>query len=255
MPGLFFEFCILLANPNLAWVLSLRSQESFGSGPYLIIFLGLFFGFVIGTALMLFVNLIQFSVNSVYRLILFLWKQFQRRILLPYLTKLTHTPGKAVPHWVQELYIQTFKEVSRVIKPELLAAYRWWRTLATLLLVRKYGLREKSFPVTSFFPLEYVLTSPSPEEVRGSMLVNASHATGWAALVACKFAPMLQSRWYVAFAVFLILFGLFHDFFVAKRLFNPEIGDLLRMRAILREFPKMQPTELPKQIENDHEAE
>jgi len=54
MPGLFLEFSILLANPALACELALRSQEGFGFGRYLTLFVGLFLAYVIGNTLMLF---------------------------------------------------------------------------------------------------------------------------------------------------------------------------------------------------------
>ena len=69
MPGLFLEFSILLANPALARELALRSQEGFGFGRYLTIFVALFFAYVIGNTLMLFAALIQWAVGYAYSLL------------------------------------------------------------------------------------------------------------------------------------------------------------------------------------------
>jgi hypothetical protein len=43
-------------------------------------------------------------------------------------------------------------------------------------------------------------------------------------------------------ALFLIANGLLHDYNVAKFLNNPDFGDTLRLRALVREFPKIQTT-------------
>jgi hypothetical protein len=257
MPGLFFEFSILLANPALACQLALRSQESFGFGRYLTLFVGLFLAFVIGNTLMLFASLIQMAVGYVYSLYLFLWKLFERKVLLPVLTKLTHIPGWTPPKWFFDLYVLTVTNVQRVSSTEPTPAYLWWETLAKQLLLKRYGLSEESLPAASFSPLQKVLTVPTAEEIRGSILVNASHATGWAALIASKFAPALRTKWYITFAVFLIVYGLLHDWYVAKRLNDPDMGDTLRLRAVLREFPKIQPSGAPQPAPENppHEVE
>jgi hypothetical protein len=67
----------------------------------------------------------------------------------------------------------------------------------------------------------------------------ASHATGWAALVARRFAPSLHTRWYATFAVFLIVTGLIHDFYVAKPLADPEVAAGLYLRDLIKQFPKL----------------
>jgi hypothetical protein len=115
----------------------------------------------------------------------------------------------------------------------------WWDALVRQLLLRRYGLTEEKLPAVTFQPLMDVLTDLEPEDVRGSMLMNALEATGWAALAAPIFAPMLWCRWYLAFAFFLIANGLLHAYYVAWRLNSHDLGHLLRIRAILREFPKI----------------
>jgi len=242
MPGLFLEFSILLANPALACELALRSQEGFGFGRYLTLFAALFLAFVIGNALMALASLIQMAVGYTYSFCLRLWELFEEHALLPRLTKLTHTQGRTPPRWVYDLYIRTHNRVTRRSSTEPTEAYLWWEKLAMQLLEKRYGVSEEDLPVASFFPLQKVLTVPTQEEIRGSVLVNALHATGWAALIASRFAPILRTRWFIAFAAFLIVYGLLHDWYVAKHLWDPDIGDTARLQAILREFPKLQPS-------------
>jgi hypothetical protein len=245
MPGLFFELSVLLANPDLACRLALRSQEGLGFGRYLTLFAALFFAFVIGNAFMLLTGLILSAVYRAYRICLLLWEQFESHILLPTLAWLVHTrppsppstasanPSAAPnpipirrwtpPHWLFALYARTINNVQNVHSSQPSDAYLWWETLAKRLLLKRYGLSEGNLPAASFQPLQDVLTVPTAEEIRGSLLVSTSHATGWAALIAPRFAPALRTKWYIAFALFLIACGLLHAYKVAKRLGDPRI--------------------------------
>jgi len=259
MPGLFFVCSVLLADPDLTYQLAVRSHNGFGFGRYFTAFLGLFLAFVIGNAFMLFASLVQYAMRWAYRIGLVLWEQGQTRILLPILISLTHAwrvppatpanpnptrvPRWSPPKWVNELYMRTLTKVQRIQnpKPPPTPAYEWWDTFARQFLLKRYGLPDDKLPAVSFQPLQDVLTRPSAEERRGSVLMNASQATGWAALVASRLAPDLRNKWYIAFAVFLIGCGLIQDFFVAKYLYDPDIGDIARLRALLREFPNIQP--------------
>jgi hypothetical protein len=68
----------------------------------------------------------------------------------------------------------------------------------------------------------------------------------------------LWNKWYLIFTFFLIGNGLFHDYFVAMRLNSPDMGDMLRLQDVLREFPKIPPTgvrrEIPPSAPDDEEA-
>lgn len=264
MPGLVLEISILLANPNLARQLALRTQESFGFGHYLTLFVGLFLAFVIGNTLMLLVALIQWGNGHVYNHSRLSWELLERHALLPVLTRLTHPrpasapnttppPARTPPKWISALYVRTLTHVRRLASTEPTDAYLWWESLAKRLLHRRYGLREEDLPHASFMPLQTVLTVPTREEIRGSLLVNASHATGWAALIASKFAPALRANWYITSAFFLIAYGFLHDWYVANRMWNPDIGDTMRLRAILREFPRLEAAEPDKPSPGNHD--
>jgi hypothetical protein len=249
MPGLFFEFSLLLSNPGLVHQLTLNAQEDIALGRYLALFIGLFLAFVIGSGLMLFASLLQTLLGLVYTVGASLWKQIQKNILLPILSRLTHTRPSSTasvqgrvwtpPRWLVMLYIHTSQEVQPLPGEEEKDAYVWWVTLAKQLLLKRYDLPEEKLPAVNFGPLQGVLTTPTPEEIRGSVLVNASHATGWAGLFASRFAPALCNRWYMIFAFFLVGCGLLHDWNIARLLRDPALGNTLRLRAVLREFPKI----------------
>lgn len=269
LPGLFFVLSVLLANPDLSRQLALRAHEAVGLGPYFSVFVGLFLAFVIGNALMMLASLIQSAVGRLYRIELYLWHLCQKHILLPFLTKITHwwkpapsptaenphpvpTPRFKPPIWVNQLYIWMLKKVDGVAGSEEKAEFAWWNAFVRQLLLKRYGLAEDKLPATSFDPLYDVLSLPTIEEIRGSILVNASQATGWAGLLASWFAPTLRNRWYLVFAIFLIACGLFHDFVVARYLYNPDWGTILRVQAILREFPKCVQSKAPSTAAKTH---
>jgi hypothetical protein len=265
MPGLFFEFSILLANPGLIHQLTLNAQEEFVFGRYLILLIGLFLAFVIGNGLMLFASLLQTLLGLVYKTYLFLWIQFQKHVLLPILTRLTHNrpgpppspprPVRPPPRWVVNLYLWTSENVQPLPSQEEKDVYHWWVTIAKQLMLKRYDLTEDKLPAISFEQLQDVLTIPTPEELRGSVLVNASYATGWAGLFASRFAPALCNKWYMMFAYFLIGCGLLHDWNIARRFNDPSLGNMLRLRAVLREFPKIQPAG-PNQLGSaNHQSE
>jgi hypothetical protein len=247
MPGLFFEFSILLASPELARRFVLGTQGDFVLGRYLSLFMGVFLAFVVGNSLMLLASLLQSVVGLIYRMCLFLSMQFQKYVLLPVLTRLTHTrtsssasaakPVSTPPRWLTMLYVRICTNVESLPEQDEKDAYQWWVTIAKQLLLKRYDLTEDKLPVVPFAPLQNVLTIPTPEEIRGSILVNASHATGWAALFASWVAPALCNKWYIILAFFLIGCGLLHDWGVARRLHDPALGNMLRLRAVLREFP------------------
>src|SRR5712692_9560493 len=118
MPGMFLEFSILLANPDLARQLVLRFQEGIAPGRYLTLFVGLFLAFVIGNAFMLFAFFSQYVIDSAYTIGLSMWGKFESHVLLPPLTKLTHRQGWTPPRWLFALYVRTVKNIQRVASTE-----------------------------------------------------------------------------------------------------------------------------------------
>lgn len=265
LPGLFFVVSVLLANPDIASQLTFASREGFGFGRYFTLFLCLFYAFVIGNGFMLFIALIQFTMGYVYRSVWFLWEQWLKQVILPFLTRLTHvqprgpSPTPAPPtvrsKFVNALYIWSNSKVNRIPAAKT-PEYVWWDVFVRQLLLKRCGLSDEKLPGVSFGPLQQVLTAPSLEDIRGSALVNALQATGWAALLACRLAPSLRTKWYMVLAIFLIGYGLFHALSVAARLYDPDIGDLLRLQAVLREFPKIQRSGINQPVDAaEHEGE
>lgn len=96
-----------------------------------------------------------------------------------------------------------------------------------------------------------VLTEPTRQEAHGDSMFIALHATGWSALAASCFAPQLRTTVFYLFAFFLIANGLHHDLYIARTLEDPKIGDTLRLRAVLREFPKLRTRSAPEDHPED----
>lgn len=247
LPGLFFELSILLAHPERVCELALRTREAVGLGSYLTVLIGLFFAFVIGNALMLFSSVIQSVVGFLYRYGFSLWELYRKHVLYRFLTWMTHrwkpappptpenpnpvpTPRRA-PRWINALYQRTLDKAHGLPSPDEKDEYRWWETFARHLLLKRYDLAEEKFPTASFGPLYDALAVPTHEERRGSILMNATQATGWAGLLVARIELTLWNKWYLAFAAFLIACGLVHDFAIARYLNNPEWGTLLRLQA------------------------
>jgi len=63
-------------------------------------------------------------------------------------------------------------------------------------------------------------------------------------------ALALRTNWYLTFAVFLLAYGLIHDWYVAAHLWNPDTGDTARLRAILASSPNYSQADLQSAPEN-----
>lgn len=264
MPGLFFLFCVALGNPCLASHLIARLQVSIPLGQYATLFVAFFLAFVIGHTFINFVSLIQYLLQKAYGPWLSLKATFRERALLPLLNRLVHPlpskpnspQPKPRPRWLFNLRSHTLQQIYSPV-PSARAAFRWWQAIATQLLRTRYGMKDDDFPPeTSWQPLLYVLTTPTRQELRGYLIMIASHATGWSALAASRFAPALRTRWFYLFAFLLIGTGLIHDLTVADNKLNPLAAGTLHLRALMREFPKPEAegTRRTEPEENNDEA-
>ncbi len=260
IPGFFFLFSIALGNAPLAAQLSVQLQSAFPFGQFALIFVALFLAFVVGSASINLVILIQHLLQFAYKPYLLLRGWIREKVLLTYVNRLLNVappqpnspPPKPKPRWLFNFRSRT---IQRIYSPGASnrAIFEWWEALAEQLLRTRYGMKDANFPNTSRQPLIDVLTTATREELRGNLLVVAFHATGWTALVASWFAPDLRVRWFYFFAYFLIGIGLHHDFFVADYRMNPLYGPSIRLRALLREFPRPEQQRLVKSASEEEE--
>ena len=103
----------------------------------------------------------------------------------------------------------------------------------------RYGVNFNDLENDDQAVLYWNLGRMTPEEFRGSVILVACHAAGWAGLVASRIAPTLQTKYYIGFCLFLILNGLLHAYYVIKGKSDLRFAGILPLRALLREFPKL----------------
>lgn len=209
LPGLFFEFSVLLANPDVASRLITNFQKNFPSNIYLLLFVGLFLAFVIGNVFILLVTLIQYASGFVYQLLKFLWKQVCKWPLRPLSAwAMIHLGQKS--RWLNSLNRYFFStEYEASVEWDKIQQC-WWK-VAKGLVKSRYGIDPAEFKSDDWSVLYWVLGTATPEESRGLLSMIATHATGWSGLAAIRIAPALHTRYYIWFCLFLILNGLIHD--------------------------------------------
>jgi hypothetical protein len=124
-----------------------------------------------------------------------------------------------------------------------------WHQIAIRLL-KYYKIEEPARGSEAWMPWIGVFGRLEPEDVRGSMMMVASHATGWSGLAAIHFAPALHKQYFLVFCLFLIFSGLLHDYGVAHRLSSPEQSWRL---GIVRSFEELKRTLQKNPTMEEHE--
>jgi hypothetical protein len=232
MPGLFFEICVLVGNPGLVLSVSHPPLDRLS-----VIAIAVLMAFIIGNFFILWIIFIQATFKVVlrawYRVFPPLWKQF-----LMYLLRARGNP----PHqsWfasftlLQHAYHRAWDDT-----PFQAVAHVWQRIATRLLNYYKIDKPAPGSGPEAWIPWAGVLGRLEPEDVRGSMMMVASHATGWSGLAAIHFAPALYRHYFLAFCLFLIFSGLLHDYGVASRLSSPEQSWRL---GVVRSFEELKRT-------------
>jgi hypothetical protein len=231
MPGLFFELSILATNPQVVHKMFAES----GLGYYTELIAALIGAFLIGNGFVLFVRLIQIFLGRIYRISNSSWIALVRT-LVPRIGRLLARPALPFRFWLNKFF-QKQQALGYGFSPALMETQRAWHVVTSEVLKQQYGIDVDELPRQMDWGVWYsVLGVPEPEDMRGSRIVIASHATGWAGLAALRFSPMLRSRYYVGFCIVLMVYGLLHDWEVARRLNNPVTVGLLKLRSLLREL-------------------
>jgi len=167
-------------------------------------------------------------------------------VLIPFLAWLMRPaavkPGMSVkiPFWarrttVQALYRYTL-DITSDTPDQVQRAWQAWVVLARRLLSVRYGIKPEDVTGDNLGVLYWVLGSPTPQDMRGNLILIAIEATGWAGLLATRIAPSLQIKYYFYFCAFLILNGLLNDFYTIRYSTDIRAIPYLRIRAVLREL-------------------
>lgn len=219
MPGLFFEICVFLGQPErVDKVIGLVHLER-----YLQLIIAVLLAFIIGNAFMLWVRTIQLMSGVGYTWYRALWPALLQRLLRAGMkpSRFTAFVSRAASK------AQSSADVSRIQAA--------WQRAATQVLKHRYGITLDSYENVAW---SSVLGSPKPEDYRGLLGTMAAHATGWSGLAAAWITPSLRTTPYFVFTWFLVIFGVFHDWSVARRWNNPTLNWLMALRSTLREIPR-----------------
>jgi hypothetical protein len=250
IPGLFFVICALSENPQRA------RQSASIAGPdhyYTAIFVALFLAFVIGSAFVLWVRSIQMTIGYVYseasrRLPKWRAKRTQKKYaeILQEMRQQsqeqaqgTPPPPPQPPKNFSKLH-QSQLEESQLF--ELRSRLQSACGRAAQALLERYGVAvdpNSQYWQFNGYAWMLVLGESRPSDRLGNPLPVSLHAVGWSGLAATHLAPHLRTLPFVVFCLFLIAFGLFHDYHLAKKLYDPVFGWMLKLRRTLDELKVM----------------
>lgn len=237
IPGLFFELSILAGNPLYVRQLLDKAHTAFAFDRYTSLAIALFAAFIIGNGFMLFVSLVQWLLGFVYRIWAFLWTQFCKWPLAPFLNWIRQKPFWGKRQWVHEFANRVSDRAGPFGSDVPLGARKCWARFARRIL-ENYGIQPGELGQEEWNALYGTLGTMTAMEQRGSVFMIASEAIGWCGLAAARFAPALRIRSYLAFAILLISSGMLHDWYVARRRFDPLAFGLLEIRVIVRELER-----------------
>jgi len=241
LPGLFFELSIAFANPTFMGSARGRLAGVLPDNQYVKLGVVLFIAFVIGNCFMMLVFFIRWGWGHLYKFAFALRREFYSRFLLPGCNRRVgelQKAGKPSPFWLTEVH-DRLKYFASEIDQHQREINACLGILTTGLLESKYGIkRDDAFHTPNWEVFYFTLATPTREEVRGEPIMTATHATGWAGLVAILLAPALRNRYYLSLSLLMVVSGLIHDFYLVRRINNPIVSRFLNIRGLLREFEK-----------------
>jgi hypothetical protein len=208
LPGLFFETCVLLASPRILQLMVARTSFL---NRYTPVFVALLVAFVVGSAFMLWVQLIQ----NVLRLSAKAWaglRLWDRMLTWLRQRASTRYPErKAASGQVVLAPSRYHRFIDRLEGRRMHQDIEWihardaWQQVA-LVLLKRYGIEDPRH----LQAWTNVLGTLSVQDLRGYTLVTALHATGWSGLAAAYFASELRGLPFESLCLFLIFCGLIH---------------------------------------------
>ena len=231
LPGFFFEVCVLLANPQ--WVKQLANLV----GPdhyYTTVFIALFLAFVVGGAFVQWVRYIQGILRYGYAKAV----QHLPRVRAWRIKRMYSEYSEALQEMQQQAQ-QGQQPPSRPQPPKGLSKLQsaefeearfttalqtaWGRAARTLLKHYGVNIEPDAYWQRDGYAWSYVLGEARLGDWRGRPIVVSLHATGWSGLAAMYFGPLF-GRWpFVTFCLFLVGFGLLHDYQIARRFNDPVL--------------------------------
>jgi hypothetical protein len=254
LPGLFFEICVLLANPEFAQ----RIIKSTGADRYIQLFVVLFLAFILGSALIQWVRFIQIQFMYSYRHLL----QWKPKILDWRITRAMNAQAAQTgqqgqsPTAPSKRWLKLHAAQSRRVEDKefIRHSQEAWGVAATQLL-KRYGI-EVTSANWDWGPWAEILGAGEirAQDRRGYLFIMAQHATGWSGLLACYFAPTLRTWPFALFCLFLIVYGLLHDWQVASTLSDPRSQWTLALRCTMAELRNRSESKEPDRESTEHSS-
>jgi hypothetical protein len=256
IPGLFFVVCVVLGSPQFAKgiIASASTERSIQ------LFLVLFVAFVLGSALIQWVRLIQIVLIEFYKHL----SDWQPRILnwrinraakkdaakIPQVGQAAAPTGASSRTW-RRLQAAQGRRIER--SGEVRDTQRAWGEVATQLLERRYGIK---VPYTDFDWSPWVkvlgIDQIRIEDKRGFLFTMAFHATGWGGLLASYLVPGIRIWTFLIFCLFLIVYGLLHDRQVAMSINDDGYQWRLALTYVLVELRKAREADGPSSKSDDN---
>jgi hypothetical protein len=178
--------------------------------------------YVIGSALLLWVRLIQIVLFGIHKRV--------RKRWFVYLRKKSSSWNPAMPQeadsWRIRYLKRSWKRAQETIKRQFFAREAWEQVARKLL--QRYEIDPPHIPPFSpdeqqkewqrqWRPWESVLGIPRTENIRGYLLVLMLHATAWGGIAAERLSPPLRWPPFSFLCSFLVAYGLLHDNELARK--------------------------------------
>jgi hypothetical protein len=225
VPGLFFEICVLLANPESIKHLIAPA----GLDRYAAAVVALILAFILGTAFMYWARLLQSVEELIYNGTRALWVRFLQSLLKP---KGSNPSRFATSYWVNKAY----RHAQREFRPGVNEARSAWQQAAAQLLKRRYGIEHPK----DWGHWSGILGTPPTNFLKGYLLSLTMHATAWSGFAAAYFAASLRVQPYYALLSFLIGYSWLNHWRFLTWWNDPVARWSFALHAVLADIPTNQ---------------
>jgi len=242
LPGLFFETCLLLAEPQQTKALLAAARLDRPTE----LFITLLLAFVVGNAFIFWVRLIQIFLRIVFGAFHSWWPVLvEYRLIISANTRQSRADQKLQPGQQPRMLLSVRLarwaysiELNRRANREFIQGAGGEAATA---LLKRYGVER---PRNALVWIN-VLGAISPQEMRGFTLITSLHATGWAGLCAAYLAPELFALPFLALCAFLILCGLAHAGSLASWATHPGKSWVMALKNTWEELKTVGPVMPP----------
>jgi hypothetical protein len=233
MPGLFFEICLLLANPALVVSLMVPPLDR----PIAII-VALIISFIVGNFFVIWSGLILALEHVLIRLFYEVFSPLRKKVLI-YLLQAKGNPPRpsrfAKSRLLQNAHFKAWDDsYFQAI------AHNWQRVAERMLNL--YGI---DLPAANdqkaWVSWSGILADFKNEDFRGHIMELATQATGWAGLSATLFAPRLRVAYFFTFCLVSIGISLSDGVRTGLNLASPERSWGLGLLRTFQELKRIAP--------------